>query len=119
MGKAATDAMIDGGLDKIDDVTVMSVCSAEPANHAGIAAVLLAEQAVMTGSNTKADGDTSGRKLTIPQQSSVSITATGNATHIVIDDGTDIFVTTCDAQGLTSGGSVTIPAWDIEISDPA
>lgn len=118
MGKMADDAFIDGGLDAIDGCTLMSVTSAEPANKAAVSAVALATHTLTSGDFTKAAGDTNGRKLTIAQQADISITSTGTATHVVIDDGTSIFVTTCTSQSLTSGGTVTVPAWDIEISDP-
>jgi hypothetical protein len=71
------------------------------------------------GDYTIADGDTNGRKLTVLQQTAMSITASGTANHIVLDDGTTLlYVTTATAQALTSGGTVTVPAWDIEIADP-
>lgn len=118
MGKAATDGFIDGGLDAIDGCTVLHVCSAEPANHAGIAAVSLADVVIDGSDFTKAAGDTNGRKVTIAQQTDITIDNTGTATHVVISDTTDIFVTTCTSQALTAAGTVTVPAWDIEISDP-
>ena len=118
MGKAASDGFIDGGLDAIDGCTILHVTSAEPANFAGIAAVSLADVVVNGADFTKANGDTSGRKVTVGQQTDVPIDATGTATHVVISDTTDIFVTTCTSQALTSGGTVTVPAWDIEIADP-
>jgi len=123
MAKAAADVFIDGGLDRIDDCVTLSVCSAQPANYAGIAAVMLAAVALTAGAGngdyTKANGDTSGRKLTVAQQAAIAITSSGTATHVVLDDGTDIYVTTCTSQALTSGGTVTVPAFDIEIADPA
>lgn len=118
MGKAASDAFIDGGLDAIDGCTVMHVCSAEPANFAGIAAVTLADHVLTGGDFTKAAGDTNGRKVTVAQQADIVIDNTGTATHVVISDTTSIFVTTCTSQALTAAGTVTVPAWDIEISDP-
>lgn len=118
MAKAADDAFIDGGLDAIDGCILLSVCSAQPANKAGVAAVTLASVAIDAGDFTKANGDTSGRKLTVAQQTDISISTGGTANHVVIDDGTNIFVTTCTSQVLTGGGTVTVPAWDIEIGDP-
>jgi len=118
MGKAASDGFIDGGLDAIDGSTKLTVCSAEPANFAGIAAVALADHVMAGGDFTKANGDTSGRKLTVAQQLDIVIDTTGTATHVVLDNGTDIFVTTCTSQALTAAGTVTVPAWDIEIADP-
>lgn len=119
MGKAASDAFIDGGLDAIALCDEVFVCSAEPANYAGIAAVALVTGDAIVGSLSKANGDVSGRKLTVPQQADLNIDQSGTATHVVISDGTSIFVTTCTSQALTAGGTVTIPAWDIEISDPS
>jgi len=119
MGKLATDGMIDGGLDKIATCTKLTVCAGQPTNYADIAARALATAILTGGSFTKANGDTSGRKITVASQSSMSITATGTADHVVIDDGTSEYeVTTATAQGLTSGGTVTSPAFDIEIADP-
>lgn len=118
MGKAASNGFIDGGLDAIALSTVMHVCSAEPANFAGIAAVSLADKVIGPGDFTIADGDASGRKVTVSQQTDVPVDNTGTATHVVISDGTDIYVTTCASQALTAGNTVTIPAYDIEIADP-
>lgn len=122
MAKAANDVFIDGGLLRIDDCVTLTVCTAQPANFAGIAAVALAAVTLTAGDGngdyTIANGDTSGRKLTVTQQTAISITASGTATHVVLDDGVDIYVTTCTSQALTSGGTVTVPAWDIEIADP-
>ena len=116
--RVATDAFIDGGLDAIDGSTRLTVQPTEPASIANITANLLATVVTDGADFTKANGDVSGRKLTVAQQAAMSITATGTATHVTIDDGTDYYVTTCTSQALTSGGTVTVPAWDIEIADP-
>jgi hypothetical protein len=118
MGKVIPDANIDAQLVNCEG-TKIHVCSAEPANYAGIAAVMLAE-ATISGSFTKAAGDVSGRKSTHPAQSAISITNTGTATHIVESNGTDTMemVTTCASQLLTSGGTVDTSAFDHEIGDP-
>ena len=123
MGKACGDVFIDGGLDRMDDCVLMSICTTEPANKAAVAALTLASVALTAGAGngdyTKANGDTSGRKLTVAQQADIAISASGDAGHIVLDDGIDIYVTTCTLQTLTNGGTVTVPAFDIEIADPA
>jgi len=122
MAKAANDVFIDGGLDRIDNCVTLTVCSAQPANFAGIAAVKLAAVTLTAGAGggdyTKANGDVSGRKLSVLQQAAITIDTTGTATHIVLDDGVDIYVTTCTSQALTAAGTVTVPEWDIEIADP-
>ena len=119
MGKVASDGFIDGGLDAIDGSTRLTIQPSEPANIAAITADLLATVVTDGADFTKANGDLSGRKLTVAQQASMNIDFTGTATHVAIDDGTDFYVTTCTSQPLTAGGTVTAPAWDIEIADPA
>ncbi len=118
MVKLATDAMIDGGLDKVGTCTTLTVCAGQPVSQADIAVKALASVATVGGDYTKANGDTSGRKTTVAQKAAVSITTTGTADHVVVDDGVDYYVTTCTSQALTQNGTVTIPAWDIEIADP-
>ena len=122
MAKQAPDATIDSMFDYIDQSNIMHVCSAEPANYAGIAAVSLASVAVTPDTDfTKANGDTSGRKVTVAAKSGVSVTTSGTATHIVLARTTDStlrYVTTCTSQALTSGNTVNIPAWKVEVQDP-
>ena len=123
MAKAVHNGVLDAALDEVATAVTLTVTSAEPANYAGIAAVALASVTLTAGDGngdyTIADGDTSGRKVTVAQQSAISITASGTATHVCLDDGVTLqYVTTCTSQVLTSGGTVTVPAWDIEIADP-
>lgn len=123
MAKALPDTTLDALLDEIATANQITVCSGEPANFAGISAVALAEGVLTPGDGngdyTIADGDASGRKVTVAQQADLTIDASGTATHIALDDGTDLIaVTTCTSQALTSGGTVTVPAWDAEVADP-
>jgi hypothetical protein len=118
MAKISTNAMIDGGLDKLITCTTLTVCAGQPTSFADIAARKLATVVIDGSDFTKADGDTSGRKVTVGTQIDMSITATGTADHIAIDDGTDYAITTCTSQALTSGNKVTTPAFDIEIAGP-
>jgi hypothetical protein len=119
MAKKADDTVLDGMLNVIDNATRMVVTSAEPANFAGIAAVALADVVMAGGDFTDANGDTNGRKVTVAAKSAVNVDASGTATHVCLDDGTTLlYVTTCTSQALTSGNTVNIPAWDIEVADP-
>jgi len=120
MAKQVADAVLDAALTEIATSTRLVVCSAEPANFAGIAAVTLASVTVSGADFTIANGTTSGRKTTVAEQASVSISASGDATHVALDDGTSLqYVTTAPSQTLTSGGTVTVAAWEIEIADPS
>lgn len=127
MAKFAPDATLEGLLAQAALADEMYVCSAQPANYAGIAAVTLAGPITLTPGNgngdfTYADGDTNGRKVTVAAQNGASVTASGTATHIVLATGgaTDLlrYITTCTSQALTSGNTVNVPAWDIEVADP-
>jgi hypothetical protein len=122
MGKAVPDATIDAMFDYVDQCNIMHLCSAEPANYAGIAAVSLADVALTPDTDfTKANGDTSGRKVTIAAKSGVTVDASGTATHVVIARTTDSTlrdVTTCTSQAVTAGNTVNFPAWKHEVLDP-
>ena len=119
MAKAASNGFIDGGLTAIQGSTRITVQPSEPASIANITANTLATATGRTsGDYPISNGDTSGRKIDVAAESDISITASGTANHVAIDDGTDFYVTTCTAQALTSGGTVTVPTWDIEIADP-
>lgn len=123
MAKAIPDAVLDVLLEEIATATRVVVCSGQPANFAGIAAVALADVTVTPGAGngdfTIGNGDVSGRKLTLAQQADVDIDTSGTATHISFDDGSVLLaVTTCTSQALTDTGTVTIPAFDIEVGDP-
>ena len=118
MARFASDGYIDGGLDAIAGATKLTVCSGQPADIADITARKLAESAITGVDFVKADGTPNGRQTTIAQQVDLPITASGNADHVVVDDGTDFYVTTATFQALTSGGTVTVNSWTITIADP-
>lgn len=124
MAKILDNSVLDAGLDKFATAVNVSLCSAQPANFAGIAAVKLAggthTAGAGNGSYTKANGDVSGRKLTVAALNNLTITATGTCNHIAYDDGTTLLgVATCTAQSLTSGGTVSIGSHKLEIQAPA
>ena len=120
MGKVVTDGFLDGGLDAISGAVTLTVCTAEPTSVAECDSLSLIPGHTLTGGDfTKANGDANGRKVTVAAQNSLSIDASGTATHVAITDGvSDYYVTTVTSQALTSGGTVSVGAWDIEFADP-
>jgi hypothetical protein len=119
MAKFADNTVLDGLLNIVNNATRMVVTSAQPANFAGIAAVALADVVIDSSDFTIGDGDTNGRKAAVAAQSGIAVDASGTATHVCLDDGsTLLFVTTCTSQALTSGNTVNVPAFDIEVADP-
>lgn len=119
MAKWANSLVMDAALDEIATATQLIVCTAQPSDRAAALSTAVATQA-LTGAFTKADGDVSGRKVTIAAQNGLSATGTGNATHIALIDGTILlYVTTCTSQAVTSGNVINVPAWKVEISSPS
>lgn len=120
MTKALDNTVLDAPEAIIDNVTALHICSSAPANHAGIAAVSLANVTVDSSDFTPGEGDTSGRKVTVAAQSGVTVDSSGTATHLAGTDGTTmLFLTEVTSQALTSGNTVNIPAFDIEFGDPS
>ena len=122
MAKWQNDSILDAALDYVkNNVTQECVCSQQPTtyNEAVVTYKLAIKTGLTSGSFTgPANGDSSGRKLTVNQQASINVDSSGDATHIALCSGSVLlYVTTCTQQTLTSGNTVTIPVWDIEIAD--
>ena len=125
MPKQVHNDVLDFGLD-----TIKTKCTREgivsttiPSSVSSASTVCFAIKAMTTAAYTINDGDVSGRKITIAQQSTIPITTTGTAGHIILFStgatGTIYYATSCTTQALVStANSVTINAWDIEIADP-
>jgi hypothetical protein len=127
MGKAMTNAMIEGGLTKRGTCTRLTALTAQPASITditntpsdGTPGYKLASTTLTGGDFTIADGDTSGRKSTLAQKSGVNVVDGGDITHIAIDDGTDWQVTTCASLTVENGNTITIGSHKQEIPDPS
>lgn len=122
MGKSLSNAVLDGSLD-VAAGDQISVCSAEPTTYTeAITTFKLAiSTSVAGGDFVNADGDTSGRKMTVAEQTAVTIDSTGTATHVAITNlsGTLLkVVTTATSQLLTAAGTVDIGTFKLEIADP-
>lgn len=122
MAKVIPDARLDVMLDQLEG-TRIDVCSAEPTTYTeATSTYTLATTTLAGGDYTAANGDTSGRKNTIAAKTGVSITGSGTATHVCVTTSASSrieFVTTCTSQALTSGGTVDIGSFKIELADPS
>ena len=124
MAKYVHDDVLDAAFNLIKtDCDKMTACSAQPTTFAEGNASLVLANAAMAGSDfTIADGDVSGRKVTVGQKTGVTVDTSGTATHVALLDTVNsrlLYVTTCTAQALTAGNGMTFEAWDIEIADPS
>lgn len=123
MGKSVHNDVLDGAFNIIkNNCSKQVACSAEPLTYADVASYQLASVAMAAGDFALADGDTSGRKITVAAKNGASVSTSGDASHIALIDETNsrlLFVTTCDPLTLTAGSStVNFPAWSDEIADP-
>jgi len=118
MGKSASDGILDGTLDKIAACTKFTICAGQPTSIAQITTFALASVVIDGTDFAKANGDTDGRKVTAAAQADMAIDTSGDADHVVVDDGTDFMVTTVATQALTAGGTVSTNAFDFENGDP-
>jgi len=100
----------------------INVCSAQPANYAGISAVSLASVTVTSGdwtASTTGSGATIEAVLTAASKSGISVTASGTAIYLTVDDGTTLLEgTTITSQAITSGGTTTIGSWTVTVTQP-
>lgn len=134
MGISTGDSVLDAALDKIAGADRVCVCEGQPATYAEAttnkgtgANKKLGDVAAVGGDFTKADGDTSGRKLTFGGKTEASVDATtgvevtGSADHLayVDDAGSELLhVTTVPTQTLTAGNDLVLePQKVIEIPD--
>ena len=140
MAKNVSDATLDAALNYIkSNVNKLFVLTAEPTGASAYTNMVgdfdssgfrLADSGAISSSafTGPADGSTSGRKLAVSAQSSMSIdgvASSANATHVAIGKTSSsassqlvIYTTTCTSQTLTGANKVNTPAWDIEIRDP-
>lgn len=120
MAKWANTSVLDALLDKVGTSTQLLVTTSQPANRAAALSAALASTTMTSGDFTKSAGTPNGRKVTVALKANMNVTATGSATHVCLVDGTDLlYVTTVVAQTLTSGNTVTVPAWTITVADPS
>lgn len=120
MSKWAPTTFYDAAFAEVTKANLMVVCSAQPTTRAeAVTTYKLADVAVDSGDFSLGAGTPSGRKCTVAAQSAVPIDTTGTATHVALVDGTDLlYVNTCTSQALTSGNTVDIPSWTINLDAP-
>lgn len=124
MSKYIPDGVLDDMLEVISQsCTRITICSTQPTTYTEAnATYALANVTVDSSDFTAANGDVSGRKITVAQQTGLTITATDTAAHIALLDVSNsrlLAVTTCTSQVVTTGNTATINSFDIELSDVA
>jgi hypothetical protein len=127
MTKIVHDEVLDSALNYLkNNITHITVVGSTVTTYASATtqgADMLALVSVSASDFTGANGDASGRKITVGQKTGVEVSATGSAVQICLVDssgaGKLFYVTEVSAtQQLTDGNTMTFESWDIEIADP-
>ena len=133
MVKTVIDSAMDAHLLEIVNFgATLHVCTSAPPDYQGAVLVaannsgssLLAHTLTLSdtgGDWTLANGDVSGRKATLAEQATITVSATGNANHLAIVSDTRsalLVVTEITSQALTAGNTATVQTFDLEVRDP-
>lgn len=123
MAKWANDAVMDAALDYVATADRLFVCSTQPATYAEAAEDNnLATRTLTSGDFAKANGDGGGRKITVAAQTGLNVDHGGTAQHVALGiagTSTLVYITTVTSQVLTLNNTINVPAWKIQIADPA
>lgn len=132
MSKVTNNLVLDAALDFVANNGVyITVCSTPQPDTwtkaKKTSETMLVEHALTSGDYAIANSTSTGggRTVTIAAQSSLSVSAAGDAKYVCIlsSSGDDdlLIVTECSTpiQSLTTGNTVNIPNWKITIEDPA
>ena len=139
MAKNVHDNVLDGALNYIKtNANKLFVLTSEPTGASAYTNMtkdkdpsgfrLADSGAISSSAFTGPANGSSGRKLTVSAQSSMSINgiaSSANATHVALGKTSSsassqfvLYTTTCTSQNLSGGNKVNTPAWDIQINDP-
>lgn len=125
MGKSIHDDVFDQALNYLkNNAENVYICSTQPTTFTEASSTYkLADVAVDSSDFTgPANGDTSGRKITLNQQTGVTVDSSGTAQHLAITDDSAsklLIVTDFTSQSVTAGNTLTINAFDLELRDPS
>ncbi|MBA2720088.1 MAG: hypothetical protein H0U52_12760 [Chloroflexi bacterium] len=123
MGKLVDLNSLDAGLTDIKTLgNQMVLCSAQPTTYAEANATFkLGSTALIAADMVLANGDVSGRKLTVVAKAGIAVATAGTGNHVAIIDTVNArlkLVTTCPAQAVSSGGTFDIATWKYEQQQP-
>jgi hypothetical protein len=114
--------VLDGTLNVLATATRMCICSAQPTTYTEAITTYKLAIHTLTGADfTNADGDTSGRKCTVAQQTGITVDSSGTATYLalcVAGTTTLLAVTSITSQAITATNTLTVNAFKLTLPDP-
>lgn len=121
MGKWVAAEVLDGALAVIAGADRMVALAGQPADYAAAWDGRLAAATVTPADFVLQPGAGSGRRVAIGGKSGIAVIAAGTADHVALLDSVTarlLYVTTCPAQALAAGGTVSFDPWSVEIGSP-
>lgn len=121
MGKWVSAQVLDGALAVVAGAGRMVAVAGQPTNFAAAETGKLAEVTLSAADFTMGDGVAAGRRLVVAGKSAVPVLDAGTVDHVALLDDSNsrlLYVTSCPAQILTTGGTVNFGSWSIEIGAP-
>lgn len=117
------DRVLDNGLTVLDtEANILHICSAEPLDFSEIAGLTLGNKTSLSIGSPAARSP-SGRKVTVGAFTDGNVTGTGTASHWAIADTVNSRLlasgSLSSSQGVTSGNTFSLAAFDIGIPGPA
>ncbi len=99
------------------NVSRVAIATAQPTTYANWQTYAAGTLAVGSSNFTLANGDATGRKMTLAA-ATITVGTTGSVTHIAFagtaGTGTLLFVGTCAPTAVTATGTVILSAWDVD-----
>ena len=121
MSKTLSNTVLDAALTVVTTCTRVDIVSdsATPTDLTNTLATTTLTAGDGNGDYTISEGITNGRRVTVTGQASISSTLAGTGKHVVLSVGGTIhLVTTITDTAVAFPGTVTIPTFDHELSDP-
>lgn len=124
MAKYMNPSVIDLALNDIKtNANKLIVCSQQPTTFAEANVTYALGSVAMTSADyTLANGDVSGRKVTVGAKAAVPVTTSGTATHVALVDTVNSIlklVTTTTSTAVAAAGTVDVGSFKDEIQAPA
>ncbi len=118
------DYVLDAALSKLDtEANRLDICSQEPTSYTEATSTYTLGNKTSLSVGSPADRSPSGRKVAVASFSDGSVTGTGTASHwAIVDTGNSRLLATgalSSSQGVTSGNTFSLAAFDIGIPDAA
>lgn len=118
-----SDNVLDEGLDYLTtNLNRLDICSQEPATYTEATSTYTLGNKTGASCGAAQNGDVSGRKVIITAVTDGTVSGTGSASHWAASYVVGVELLAAESlaapQGVTSGNTWTLPAFDIESPDP-